>query len=313
MEEYQYLLETLQKIRRSEERLEVLIENKEVLENKVREKKLSLEKESDDVDKLEGMSLVGFVHLLKGTLIDKLDKEEREAMIAKNQYEFACQELDVCLKEIINTQSRIKDKYEIEREYTDLLKSNEQKLMSENTEHADDIKRLMNELYYHSEIIREITEAEAAGLSLKSEFACILESFDNAEALAIVDVLEGGLLVSSCSHETVKTTNAKLVLIQQEIRKYHLEIQDVFNVCDIDLDGEELLAFSDTFLEGVMMRLDLDDKIAYAKKLLNNMVNIIMESLEVLKTKKIAVSKICDQFKEEKRKIIEAYMNALEN
>lgn len=313
MAEYQVLLETLQKIRRAEERLKVLIKNKAALEGKVREKKLSLEKESEDVDKLEGMSLVGFIHLLKGTLIDQLDKEEREAMIAKNQYGFACQELDVCLKEIELTKSRIVNKYEIEREYLALLKSQEEKLVDENTEHAREVKRLMKEIYYRTEIIREIKEAEEAGRLLKASFESILKSFNDAEALGIIDVLESGLLVSNCSHETVKSTNEELVLIQQNIRKYHLELLDVFSVCDIELDGEALLNFSDAFLEGVMHRKEIEDKITYAKDLLEEMVMTIGNSLKVLLNKRNKVSEIYNDLKAEKIKVIETYMTALES
>lgn len=60
--------------------------------------------------------------MLKGTLIDKLDKEEREAMIAKNKYDFACKELEFCLKEIEIYADRVKDKFAVDREYSEFIR-----------------------------------------------------------------------------------------------------------------------------------------------------------------------------------------------
>ncbi len=308
---YQNLTETLQKIRRSEERFKVLIDNKASLEAKVREKKVALDKENYDVEKLEGLSIEGFVHLLKGTLIDKLDKEEKEAMIAKNQYEFACQELDVCLREIVICKDRIKDKYVIERKYFDFIKRQEAKMLHMDSEETSKVKDLMDGLYYNSEVIREIQEAIEAGLALSKAFECILNGFSDAEDLGIIDVLESGLLVSDCSHETVKNTNEQLVLIQQHIRRYHIEILDVLGVCDVDVDNSRLLMFSDCFLERVMSGEILSDKLSSAIELIDEMLRLIDDTLVILR-KKEETTKIENQgLKENKVQLIESYLDQI--
>lgn len=308
---YQNLTETLQKIKRSEERLKVLIENKADLEAKVREKKIALDKENYDVEKLEGLSIEGFVHLLKGTLIDKLDKEEKEAMIAKNQYEFACQELDVCLKEISLCRERIKDKFLVEREYLDFIKTEEKKMIHMASDDAIKVKTILDTVYYNNEKIREIGEAVEAGDSLIDAFNCILQGFSNAEDLGIVDVLESGLLVSDCSNETVKSANEQLVLIQQLIRRYHIEVLDVLGVCDVKLDTSVLLLFSDQFIEDIIQSLDLEDKLVRTTKHIKSMLSLLNDSKERLKIKEEEIREENKGLKENKIQLIESYLEEI--
>lgn len=311
MDKYHQLTESLQKIKRAEERLKVLIENKAVLEQKVREKKIELDKENYDVEKLEGLSLEGFIHLIKGTLIDKLDKEEKEAMIAKNQYDFATQELEVCLTEITRCRDRIKDKFIIERAYNDFIKEEEEKIINLNSEQAGQVKEIMNDLYYNSEIIREIREAIEAGDILRHSIECILTSFKDAETLGVIEVLESGLLVSSCASEVVKKSNENIVLIQQNIRKYHLEILDVISVCDLELDNTFLVDFSDNYLVGVLKRESLQEKLAFAELMLEKAMEVIDQHKLKLNQKRDLVKELNAALKSNKIQLIEEYLNCI--
>jgi len=311
MSTYQVLTQTLQKIKRSEERLKILIENKASLEAKVREKKVALDKENYDVEKLEGLSIEGFIHLIKGTLIDKLDKEEREAMIAKNQYEFACQELEVCLKEITLYRERIKDKFAVERDYLEFIKVQESKMLNMNSADAIQVKNLMDAVYYNTEIIREIKEAIEAGSSLNKAFECIVESLENADDLGIIDVLENGLLVSDCGHEDVKNTNEQLVLIQQHIRRYHIEVLDVLGICDVSIDNGRLLMFSDCFLERVMTGEVVSEKIVSAMDLIREMLRHMKESINLLKEKEQLIRIENNGLTNNKIQLIESYLNQI--
>ena len=311
MSTYQVLTQTLQKIKRSEERLKILIDNKASLEAKVREKKVALDKENYDVEKLEGLSIEGFIHLIKGTLIDKLDKEEREAMIAKNQYEFACQELEVCFKEIILYRERIKDKFVVERDYLEFIKVQEAKMLNMNSSDAIQVKNLMDTVYYNTEIIREIEEAIEAGNALKKAFECIIESLEKAEDLGIIDILENGLLVSDCGHEDVKNTNEQLVLIQQQIRRYHIEVLDVLGICDVSIDNSRLLMFSDCFLERVITGEVVSDKIVSAMDLIREMLRHMEESITLLKEKEQKIQIENNGLTNNKIQLIESYLNQI--
>lgn len=311
MSTYQILTETIQKIKRSEERLKLLIDNKAALEAKVREKKIALDKENYDVEKLEGLSIEGFIHLLKGTLIDKLDKEEREAMVAKNQYEIACQELDVCLKEISMCKERIKDKFIIEREYVSFIESQASKMIDMESDDAKDVKEVIDKIYYNNEVLREIREADEAGLQLKNAFECILKSFEEAENFGVVDILENGLLVSESGHEKVKDTNEQLVLLQQNIRRYHIEVLDVLGVTELDMDLSRLLAFSDCFLVRVMEGEDLKSKLLSAVDLIQEMIRLIQESLNYMDEKRREIKEKNEGLKQDKIQLIETYLNQI--
>lgn len=305
MDGYNELIETLQKIRRSEERLKVLLDNKVLLEQKVREKKEIMEKESYDVDRLEGLSISGFLHLIKGTLIDKLDQEEREALIAKNQYEFALEELNVCIKEIELVRNRIQNKFAVERQYETFLKNQEAILLRQDTKVGDQIKAYTEKEYYLSEVICEIEEAQEAGEYLEKLFVNIIDCLKVGEDLGVVDILESGLLVSSCVNETVQETNSRLVLIQQAIQKFHLEVMDVKALYSLDLETEKLLNFSDRFLVGVLKGKDISEKLQTASDVIGEMERVLEQSLQILKDQKSTVKVERQHLKDEKVKMIE--------
>lgn len=305
MDGYNELIETLQKIRRSEERLKVLLDNKVLLEQKVREKKEIMEKESYDVDRLEGLSISGFLHLIKGTLIDKLVQEEREALIAKNQYEFALEELNVCIKEIELVRDRIQNKFAVERQYETFLKNQEAILLRQDTKVGDQIKAYTEKEYYLSEVICEIEEAQEAGEYLEKLFVNIIDCLKVGEDLGVVDILESGLLVSSCVNETVQETNSRLVLIQQAIQKFHLEVMDVKALYSLDLETEKLLNFSDRFLVGVLKGKDISEKLQTASDVIGEMEHVLERSLQILKDQKSIVKVDRQHLKDEKVKMIE--------
>lgn len=308
MSRYNVLIQTLQKIKRSEERLQILIENKEKLEVKVKQRKTELDKENYDVQKLEGLSLVGFVHLIKGTLFDKLDKEEREAMAAKNKYDFACEELDFCIKEIKTYSDRVKDKYKIQREYDEYLRNKENDLIKLDTLTSNNIKRLTGKMYYNNEVIREIEEAIEAGDYLHNSFVNIINCFEEASDIGITDVLGCGLIVSESCNSRVSETNKNIVLIQQLIRKFHIELMDVCNIYDFEID-EEILSFSDYFLDGV---ISADDKVDFAKQKLIVTKDVVDESLVNLNESKEKVISENNSIKKEKVEIIENYLEKME-
>lgn len=311
MSRYKVLSESLQKIKRSEERLTTLIESKSSLEMKVKEKKIALDKENYDVEKLEGISLEGFFHLIKGTLIDKLDKEEKEAMIAKNQYDNACNELNYCLQEIMLCQKRIQDKYVLEREYEAIIEAHEQQLLSMNSLEAKQVNKIIEQVYYKKEVIRELEEAVDAGHVLLNCFMKINECLNSFEDTSQIKIMKNGLITSEEYHEAVNCVNEQVIMIQPSIQKYHLEVLDVVGVCDIKLSIDGLLDFSDDFITLIIKHHEEASLLPQVMKLIDHMIRQIDKAQACLNAKKEVVASEIDALKENKVKLIEIYLETI--
>ncbi len=307
MSKYQMLSQTLQKIKRAEERLKILMDNKEVIEEEVRKQKTKLDKENDDVEQLEGFSLSGFIHLIKGTLVDQLDKEEREALVAKNKYEAACQELKFCMNEIDNYREKIKDKYIIEREYKVLVKQLEKQMLDSEYD-SKSFSKLTEKMFYSNELLREIREAAEAGRELQKSFDAVLKSFQEADDLGVIDVLDTGLLVSETISSEVSERNQTIILIQQQIRKFHIEILDVCSIYSLEVNVDELLSFSDYLLDGIVKEESVEDKLNFARERINQAKTYIFNTLLALENCKSTVKEENKKIHEEKIEIIEVYL-----
>ncbi len=308
MSKYQMLNQTLQKIKRAEERLKILMDNKEVLEEEVRKQKTKLDKENEDVEQLEGFSLVGFIHLIKGTLVDKLDKEEREALVAKNKYEAVCQELKFCMNEIDNYREKIKDKYTIEREYKTIVKQLESQMLESDYD-ANKFNEITERMFYSNELLREIREAVEAGKELYKSFEGVLKSFEDAYDLGVIDILDTGLLVSETISSEVSERNHAIILIQQQIRKFHIEILDVCGIYNLAVDVDELLSFSDYLLYGIVKEDSVEEKLKFASEKINAAKKYITNTLAALEECKENVKLENKKINADKIEMIEIYLS----
>lgn len=303
MEKYQNLVNRLQKIKKSEIRLKILLDNKEILEEKVKKRRNELDKENYDVEKLDGLSLVGFIHFLQGTLMDKLEKEEKEALIAKNKYEYVLSEFKSCLSEIESCKQIIDKKPLLEREYKEFIDKSEDSIIAGKSDVADRIKKLIEKYSFSDEVIKEIDEALDAGNNLIESLLFIKNSFKRYRQLEMVNILDNGLIVSN-NHEDIKIINEEIVLIQSKIRMFHIELLDVNNIYDCNLNIKKLLLFSDEFIDGVNEIDHFDEKLKFAYEFFIESNKIVSRSLDLLLECRVVVIKEKDQILKEKNILI---------
>lgn len=299
MDKYYQLTISLQKIRRAEERLNVLLQNKCSLEYDLKEKKEKLEAEEYDVEKLEGLSIQGFLHLIKGTLLDQLDKEEREAMIAKKAYDDTQEALSQCLKKIDEARFTLKDKLDIKRAHEACGKELEKDLLHSSVE----LRKIVEDQAYAKEVLREIREAEEAGQVLCKKLDGLDEQVKKLKSDVGID--ESGLFKHDNESALVQDVNKTLLYIQEDIHRFELELMDVFNVCDLTCDLNFLKVFSNFLLRGMVERASVSNKL---ESFIKNMALIISEMKDIMSTlsdQKESIALYIDKLKKEKQSCIQ--------
>jgi hypothetical protein len=302
METYQQLTTALQKIKRAEKRLVFLIQNKESLERELKVKRQALEAEISDVKKLEGLSLNGFLHLIKGTLLDQLDKEEREAMIAKESYEVTEDALRQCIKKIDETRVVLRNKLDIQRSYDVYLKSLEQDFINKDPK----LRKIVEDQAYAKEVLREIREAKEAGEVLIDK----LESLNlQVEKLGDeIEIDESGLFIHHDERASVQEINKVLLYLQEDIHRFELELKDVFNVCDLACDLSFLKKFSE-FLFSDLLRLEsVDRKIIKFMTHMKEVLKALKDTMTMLIDQKENIAFLIDKLNTEKELCIQKMM-----
>ncbi len=126
--------------------------------------------------------------------------------------------------------------------------------------------------------------------------------------LGVVDVLDNGLLVSEENQSEIQITNQAMMLIQQLIRKYHIELLDVSNIYDFNVDEEEILTFTDYFLEGIMKRKSVEEKLEMTKEKIEKSKLCIKKSMWSLRECKAILIEEIKRINEEKINLVETFL-----
>jgi len=304
MKQYQELTIQMQKIRRAEERLNILMQNKLNLEYELKEKKRQLEVEEYDVEKLEGLSLNGFLHLIKGTLMDQLDKEEKEAMLAKKAYESSRDALSECLKKIDEARQVIKDKLDVKRAYDTCIKTLEKDLVHKSPE----LREILQDQAYSKEVLREIREAEEAGRSLNLSLKSLNEHVGHIKEEAHID--ESGFFSHNDQQDRVQEVNRLLLTIQEQCHGFELELLDVFDVCDLNWDLSFLRQFSDFLLEGMVHKKAVESKLGAFLAYMEGMAVEMNRVMTTLADQKENIGLFIKKLGEKKQACVEGLLEA---
>ena len=304
METYQQLTTALQKIKRAEKRLVFLLQNKEDLERNLKIKQQALAAEISDVKKLEGLSLNGFLHLIKGTLLDQLDKEEREAVIARESYELTEDALKQCLKRIDETRAVLRNKLDIQRSYDHHLRSLEKDFVSRDPK----LRKIVEDQAYAKEVLREIREAKEAGEILIGKLESLNSQVEKLQGQIEID--GSGLFIHQEESSLVQSVNKLLLYLQEDIHRFELELKDVFNVCDLTCDLNFLKEFSE-FLFADMVRLEsVDCKIESFLTKMKEVLRALNETMGLLNDQKDSIAFLIEKLNKEKERCIQKIMEA---
>ena len=162
--------EQLQKLREQIGRkahLTSMLDNLYVQEKEQKEKveELRQEKEDEqkDVDRLEDRGLTALFYSLIGKIDEKMTKEQKEAYAASVKYEAANQELQAIQYHIHTYVKELDYLKGCEATYNKLLKAREDEIRLRNSDKADRLLHLDEQISACSSRIKELQEAISAG------------------------------------------------------------------------------------------------------------------------------------------------------
>ncbi|WMM24834.1 hypothetical protein RBU61_18195 [Tissierella sp. MB52-C2] len=250
---------------RSKEKLESLksmaMEELEKKNQNLEELKNILKKEEKDVLKLEGMSLSSFFLNIIGKKEDKLDEERKEYLGAKMQYDecvLAIKELEDGIekynKELINY-SWVKD------EYQQSIKKKQDMIINEDTHRGRKLHDLLDKQNELKLDIKEVKEAINAGKNASSALSQMMGPLDSAKNWGIWDMLGGGFFTDMIKHSKIDDANKMSYDVQQCLKRFQKELNDVNEFTDIAVDIGSFATFADFFFDGLFADWFVQSKI----------------------------------------------------
>lgn len=281
----------IKELNRNEERLKTLEEN--------------LKKEEKDVLKLEGMSLSSFFFNVIGKKEDKLDKERREYLAAKLQFDelaLSIKELKYLIKEY---DEELLSYTGVEEQYKDLLDKKQSILTSEDTESSRALKDLLDKLDELKLDIKEVKEAIAAGREASKSLIEMKQPLESAQGWGVWDILGGGFFSDLIKHSKIDDANKISYHAQQDLSRFLKELSDVNEFTDIKVNIGSFAAFADFFFDGLFADWFVQSKINESLSNVRNAINNVENILQDLDSNLLVMERQEESLKLEINKILE--------
>ncbi|MDN6293675.1 MAG: hypothetical protein ACTHVM_07235 [Alkalibacterium gilvum] len=232
------------------------------------EVKAIFQKETADVEKLEGQSFTTFLRTLIGTHDKKLYEERQEQIQAKLQ-------LDKASAVFLSSRE---DLSRIEEEISDL--KNELDTLKEKLSKTDpEFKEILSEkeeqrLSIEAEM-REINEALDVGVSVLNSLNMTLESLDSADSLATWDLFSDSFLIDMLKYDKIDKAEENLFYLEGLLERYKKELKDVdlHGVLDYESLGQMRRVF-DIFFDNVFSDWSTKDTV---KRNISNLDSVYAE------------------------------------
>ena len=211
----------------------------------------SFRKEQDDVDKLEKGGVHAFLLTLIGHKEERLDKERREALAAKLQYDQARSDLEYLenkLNGLIRERDGLRDAPEqLEALWTE--KAELVKAMGGQT--GARLVELDRQLAYLSHQQKELEEAISAGENAKRLLGQVQYDLDSARSWGTWDMLGGGLIATMAKHDRLDSAQSSIQEAQRALADFRTELADVGNLDLPNVQIGEFATFADYFFDGL--------------------------------------------------------------
>jgi len=264
------------------DRLEKLNQEEAEWKRKVQQRLEHLQKEQNDVDRLNNMTLSAFFYHLIGKKEDRLEKEELELMESKAEYDTACQ----MLTDIQKQRSQVKQQLDGQRQYqfwhSDykvLLGKKENDLLDKDAElqqMAEDREHLSGEL-------QELNEADREGQYLLDALERAEKALSSAGNWGVYDMMGGGMVSTHIKRSRMDDAQVAIVDAGRRLRRFQKELEDVKMAVNTELHLGGLLSFADYFFDNLFVDWMVQDKIRKAETQVKDGLSAVRSTLRVLK------------------------------
>lgn len=293
--------ENLKQIKNNLMMLPVLLDKAEKISQMIKEAKDNVksllqkyEKEALDVKKLESDSLSATLLKLFGRYEGKMDKEAKEMIHAKIEYDKATDGVKNLQFELEELRKRIATLEEEKQTYEEEIRNREQLILNTmNNELSNQYKKLVEKEKKLNQQLIEMEEALSAANIVKTTAQSTMEHLVSAENWATYDVwLKGGILSHMAKYEHVDEAEANFNRLSSQLKNLKKELSDI-DILDIpELSGiDSTTRAIDFWFDNIFTDLSVREKIKddaqeirrLSDKIDNIITNIDKNKIEIIK------------------------------
>lgn len=274
---------------------------------KVDETAQSFRKEQDDVDKLEKGGVHAFLLTLIGHKEERLDKERREALAAKLQYDQARSDLEY-LENKLNGLIRERDGLRDAPEQLEALWTEKAELVKtmggQTGARLVELDRQLSDVTHQQ---KELEEALSAGENAKRLLGQVQDDLDSARSWGTWDMLGGGLIATMAKYDRLDSAQSSIRAAQRALSDFRTELADVSQLQVPSIQIGEFATFADYFFDGIFSDWYVQSSI---KKAQEGVSEVHMKLTAALRDLEAASQELTDQqasLKREREKLLDSF------
>jgi len=296
MDELFQLKEKTEEKKRVESQLKKAQQDSNELNEKLKQLKLQLEKEFNDVQQLEGGGITALFYSLLGNKVEKLDKERQEYLLAKLKHENCKNEISQLEIEIERLKSKISDLGDAETKYKNLLNAKSERLKEKQDEKFIRYESLI-ESYLKEK--NEVNEAIEAGEAALKGLRLAIQTLRKAQNWGIYDMVGGGFLATAIKHSNIDEAKNIILDVQVWLKKFKRELSDVRFApsAELTVQLDSFSTFADYFFDNLIFDWVVQSKI---NRSLEGCEKIYSQVLEMVTQLRITDVDVTQKYKEDR-------------
>lgn len=222
----------------------------------------SLEKEEQDVRRLEKSTLTGLLYSILGSKPGHVEKEKREYLAARVRFD-QCRSAVDCLEQEHKRLTEELSSYEnAESEYDALLKQKQEFLLTSGHESANTIHSMTSRLADLNGDKKEIEEAIEAGKTAVSILEKVLGLLRDGGTAGTSEYVGGGIMMTSTNYSKIDETAHYVQEAQIALQRLKTELNDIGFEKEINDKIESFEKYADYYFEGLISDYIANQKIS---------------------------------------------------
>lgn len=268
----------------------------------------SLIKEGQDVEKLEGLSLIGLFYTVLGNKVEQLEKERQEYLLVKLKFDEYKDSVTLLENDLLQVKSEISSLGDVEADYQVVFEEKEKIILRGTDTNAKKILHLAENIADINSNIKELKEALSTGKVALAGLNDVIDSLQSAEGWGTWDLLGGGLLSTAIKHSRIDDARDSVHKVQHQLRIFQKKLNDVdpnFN-SEVVIEIGSFATFADYFFDGLITDWIVQSRISDS---LQNAVNVRDNVILIINSLKGYLEKNqqeLDALEEERRVLVES-------
>ncbi|WP_339146668.1 MULTISPECIES: hypothetical protein [unclassified Sutcliffiella] len=265
-----------------------------------------LEKEEEDVARLERFTLTSVFYSMIGKKLEKLDQEQKEVLAAKLKYTEAIETIEDVEQELSEFRVLLAPVINAPIRYQAIIREKERLIQDSDSIWSVKLYDLADKEADLQTNLNEYNEAIGAGDLALVALERALSSLDSAKGWSTFDMFGGGMVSTAMKHSRLDDAKKHIHQAQNKLRVFQDELLDIKHHFDSTIEVGGMLTFADYFFDGLIVDWMVHGKITQSYEQTSQIIGRVSRLLGSLKGQRDQMEEEWFSVKEEKKNLLES-------